>query len=189
MSPPQWVEAAGIWAREAATCPCAACGAPSRVILATEAHGPYSEPYCSVRCWGNHMDRTADIRGQEVTPRPWRGEVLPWNRVARLYSVTGPPGISSYRARNGDDVLTYRSPAGLLEGVLRRDEYGSLTVHVDPIRQHHGIGTRLVRAAARRWGVDLGMQRYTPAGLDLARRALPRDRNLEGEPTWMKNPS
>lgn len=172
---PRFVETAGIWVGEAPTSPCAGCGEPGRVVVADNQAGPYSAPYCSLRCWGDHMDTVTPITGHDTRPRLWRGRLLDWPRVRAGQSRFGPVGISYYRTRDGDDVLTYRNTDGHLVGTLRRSPAGVLAVHVDPARQHHGIGTALVRDAGRRWGIDLAVQQFTPAGFALAEHALPAD--------------
>jgi GNAT superfamily N-acetyltransferase len=134
------------------------------------------------------MDRSANIVGNEAGARLFTGTLIPWARIVASHALLGQQGLSHYNDRNGIEVLMYRSRGGYLEGVLRRSTSGELSVYVDPRRQHRGIGTILVREAARRWGVDLSVQRFTPSGLALAQKALPVDRNI-GDPAWMKNPS
>ena len=52
------------------------------------------------------------------------------------------------------------------------DEAGCFTVVVHPQHRRCGIGTKLLIAAQKEWGIDFGKQQYTRAGAALVRRKL-----------------
>jgi hypothetical protein len=144
-------------------------------------------PYCGVPCWSADMDENTPITPPAGRPRMLRAKPpLPWALVAARHPGAGRPGITAETAGTVD-VLLYRDAAGALTGVLYHRARstptgerlpGELSVWVDPDRQRQGTGTKLTREAGRRWGVNLAAQRFTVAGLALARRALPPDRQI-----------
>lgn len=164
----------GLWAVDASPGECSRCGSPATVRLLTDDQLDQDEPqYCSLHCWGQDQDEHTLITGADAQPRMWTGSTRRWNAVARPFPTRGRPGICDHPTA-GPGVLLFRLGSGLLAGVCTHERSGQLGVWVDPAQQHNGIGTQLVRAAARRWGVDLSQQHFTPAGLALTRRALPR---------------
>lgn len=166
--------AAAVWGEERADeAPCRRCGALGRLWVAEAASGPYRGPWCTLRCWGTDADERAQITGR---PRARRGRAAPpaWATVVRSWPATGAPGITETSDRYGE-VLLYRDVGGTLLGVLWHHGQ-QIRVLVAPDRRRHGIGKALVRAAGRRWPINLTAQRLTDAGAALTRAALPRTR-------------
>lgn len=165
---------AGVWTEERVLPdPCRRCGAYGRLWTSEAASGPYSGPWCSLRCWGAGADDAAQITGQ-LRHRRDRSRTPEWSRIASAWPAEGPPGITVEADRHGHALL-YRDIEGALAGVLWH--HGEqIRVLVDPARRRQGIGKALVRSAGRRWPINLTAQRFTEAGAELTRAALPRAR-------------
>lgn len=158
--------------------PCTLCGVPANFTYTTDASEESNEPYCSLRHWADKADRDVQITGQ-MAFEPGRYSDPPfqermWTTVATRWPVQGPPGVTATTNAAGHDVLLYRGEGGRLVGALSRTAGGQLNVIVAPKERGKGIGRALVRAAGRRWPIDLAVQRMTPAGYRLVRHIDPR---------------
>lgn len=167
-----WVESAGVWQHDLDPSPCIECRTSgAHAGYATTLDDKIDGPFCNLTCWARHADRTVDLTGSaHRVEHPRR--VPHWDDFSAWVPPTGPQGISA--AGYGPlTALVYRDEHGVVAGILMRTEINQWTVVVDPGRRQQGIGKRLVRAAARRWGINLDHQRLTPEGLTLARAAVP----------------
>jgi GNAT superfamily N-acetyltransferase len=170
-----WHPAVGVWTQESRPgAPCRLCGQPAVLMVSETADGLQSGPWCSLTHWGRHHDRAASISGR-VGPLVDRSPVPPWHRVVSGWPAAGEAGITETTDHYGD-VLLFRDGDGALAGVLWHRS-GRLGVIVDPDRRHRGIGKALVRAAGRRWPIQLDRQSVTTAGAGLTFAALPRERH------------
>lgn len=173
----EWIASAGVWITVTTPAPCTYCGALGDLTVHTEATDSPGDIYCTLNCWGADMDQRTVITGAATNPRLYRGRTKPWATIAAEEPDRGPPGIMRH-THAGIEHLTYRDRHGTLLGVLHRSPAGEIGVWVEPDHQGQGIGTALTRAAGRTWGIDLRAQRFTPAGLAMARRALPPNRTI-----------
>lgn len=158
--------------------PCTVCGEPAAFAYTAQAVDEPDEPYCSVRHWADKADERAQITG---TMTPFRPDIQDppfqdrmWSTVREHWPQRGTPGVT-VTTRSGNDVLLYRKENGQLVGALSRTPAGQLNVIVDPAERGKGIGRALVRAAGRRWPIDLAMQDMTPAGVRLVNHINPQD--------------
>lgn len=111
-----------------------------------------------------------------------------WDSQVGQHPFTGPTGIGYRREQiddtcvvdiliaRGDDGETvgilYRYPNNCVAGDLVLEHAGNITVLVAPDARRQGIGTDLLREAARRWSIDLDQQTYTPEGRALFAHAV-----------------
>lgn len=165
-----YVERLGLWLDETvAQGPCRRCGRPARLYVAETEAGRREGPWCELACFGVHYDERAHLHGRarvnDHSPAP------PWARIAAGWPAIGEPGITQTRDGLGD-VLAYRDATGHLRGVLWARVTG-IAVLVDPTHRRRGVGLALVRAAGRRWPIDLG-QLMTDDGAQLSAAAVPR---------------
>lgn len=98
------------------------------------------------------------------------------------FPAYGPQGLQTLTVReNGHPIhcALYRDAQGRLVGILYHypvdidpwEKAGNVNIYVHPDHQREGIGTSLAKRASDRWGpFDFGQQRYTAAGLALARK-------------------
>jgi GNAT superfamily N-acetyltransferase len=158
--------------------PCTVCGAPSSFAYTVQSADEPDEPYCSLRHWADRADERAQITGAMTPLRPDAQDPpfqdAVWVTVRDHWPRSGPAGVT-LTARSGNDVLLYRGEKGQLLGALSRNATGQLNVIVDPAERGKGIGRALVRAAGRRWPIDLTAQAMTAAGYRLVKHIDPRD--------------
>lgn len=168
---------AAVWERELPEpAPCKYCGTPGNFTYSMDLSDPTADPYCSVDHWGAYADEHATLTGTMRPPDATREapfQDLAWREILARWPLLGPPGIT-FAERSGVDVLLYRLPTGRLAGALSHAANGAINVMVDPTKRGQGIGRALVRAAARRWQLDLSVQRMTPAGYRLVTHIDPR---------------
>lgn len=165
-----FIPSAGVWVHEIGEeAICRRCEGPAALMVSEAPPAVAEGPWCSLTCWGAYHDERARITGH--LPPPTNVPIPPWPGVRARMDLTGPPGITCTRDHLGH-VLTYRDGDGILAGVLWRRN-GAIAVVVDPDRRRHGIGRALVRAAGRRWHINLGAAPVTAAGAALTSAALP----------------
>jgi len=101
-----------------------------------------------------------------------------WDQQVGQYPRKGPPGLSYFRGEMGGpddwyvDCLLWRDKKGKLLGVVNHypvdmpphELKGNINVMVDPAHQGEGIGKTLLKAAIKRWDVNLDQQNWTPKG-------------------------
>lgn len=152
---------------------CIRCGAPATLAVSEVATGPLEGSWCRLRCWGAYHDERTTLRG--TLRRPADPARPPdWSARAARYPASGEPGISETKTSGGTgaDVLLLRMADGALAGILWY-QHGRISVLVDPARRRQGVGRALVRAAGRRWSINLAAQAVTHGGAALARAAMP----------------
>jgi GNAT superfamily N-acetyltransferase len=159
--------------------PCTVCGEPGLFAYTAQATDEPDEPYCSLRHWADKADERVEITGK-MTPLPpnLRDPLFQdnlWEVVRQRWPGRGTSGVSSTKNEAGHDVLLYRDQHGRLVAALLRTPKGQLNVIVDPAERGKGIGRALVRAAGRRWPIDLGLQNMTLAGQRLVKHIDPRE--------------
>jgi GNAT superfamily N-acetyltransferase len=165
-----YVERLGLWLDETEhEAPCRRCGRAARLYVAETETGRREGPWCELACFGSYHDERARLHGRPRVND--RSPVAPWARIAERWPATGELGITQTRDGLGD-VLTYRDAAGHLRGILWHRPTG-IGVLVDPAYRRRGVGLALVRAAGRRWPINLA-QPMTDAGVQLSAAAVPR---------------
>lgn len=101
-----------------------------------------------------------------------------WDQQVSQYPRKGPPGLSYFRGEMGGpddwyvDCLLWRDKKGKLLGAVNHypvdmpphELKGNINVMVDPAHQGEGIGKTLLKAAVKRWDVNLDQQNWTPKG-------------------------
>lgn len=123
------------------------------------------------------------------------GPAFTWASQESQYARSGPPGLSHEQhaidalgkeVPLGDpsavilvDCLLMRDYQGKLIGILNHytgdhplEKTGNVNIWVRPRCQRRGIGTKLLREAQQRWGIDWRQQRYTVTGLKLLKGLL-----------------
>ena len=137
--------------------------------------------YCG-ECGMSHLHRTQTCPTFEPKvnlPFP----ALPWESQVCQYPPFGPPGYSEFTPPAPYDsirCLLWRDEMGALRGILNYytkdigdfEKAGNANIWVDPKCQGKGIGTALAREGMKRYGFDLTKQRFTPAGVRLAKKLL-----------------
>lgn len=159
--------------------PCTVCGQPATFAYSATPEEQAEEPYCSLRHWADKADERVQLSGTMVPPDtdrevPFQDKA--WAMIRARWPDSGTPGVTEAKNPAGDDVLLYRDQQGRLLGALSHSRQGRLNVIVDPTRRGEGIGRALVRAAGRRWPIDLSVQQMTPAGYRLVEHIDPRGR-------------
>lgn len=108
-------------------------------------------------------------------PLPMTG-IFSWQGQSAQYPRKDTPGIHYFKGlispEDWVDCLLFYDKAGDLVGVLNHfpkdmppyEKKGNISVFVKPNRLREGIATRLLKAALKRWRIDLRRQQYTPDG-------------------------
>lgn len=176
----RYVEKLGLWEHEGVTT-CASCGAEADFGWSDEEN---DEPVgaCDIQHWAAYWDaRVRPVAGRKL-PKYRDFNMDTWAQkvgiVAQKRNVT--PGLVHLPGKKMDEIhfyladgklggILYHFPLSTLDG---RRQPGHIAVWVFPAYQGQGIGSKLGCAAARRYGIDLGIQSWSKQGAIMATRAF-----------------
>lgn len=193
---PTFLSDQGLWKQDIAPSSCR-CGLPTSSGYSDEFDSPVT-PACSLTCWGEYWDSKVKPNGGKKAPRTSADTVesmKKWSHRVRAMSALKRerPGLHIYQSGQLD-VIEYRLLDLSLAGVLfhfprltkdGRRLPGQIAVWVYPAHQGQGIGSKLGCAAARRFGINLGVQSWSKMGVGMARKAF---RNHPDTPEYRKAP-
>jgi GNAT superfamily N-acetyltransferase len=176
----RFLEKPGLWEHDVEPTLCA-CGRPTELGFSDTSAGQIV-PACSVKCWGNFWDKKVRPQGGQKTPRMSETNMSKWSKRvnAMQYTARDEPGLHIY-TQGSFDVIEYRLPDLSLAGALfhfprttsdGRREAGRIAVWVFPAHTGQGIGSKLGRAAARHYGINLSAQMWSRKGAKMASRAF-----------------
>jgi GNAT superfamily N-acetyltransferase len=175
-----YVAKLGLWKQDVEA-PCANCGSPATEGWSDE---PVDTPVaaCDVGCWAEYWDGRVKPAGGRKRPRHTEPDMERWSvRVGQISKFKTPwPGLHHVTSPKLDQIEFWTEDK-VLAGVLfhmpqftmdGRRVPGHIAVWVFPAHRGQGIGAKLGCAAARRYGIDLGLQTWSKMGIEMAKKAF-----------------